>query len=272
FLIADELLGRIDSAQIEESCRPGGLLYGLIGTTESVQQNSGVISALSILIPEKVAGMEIASLIEDESVSHAVLKITVESFPWRDTSSFTSSSIALMYEALRMEGFSWDAMDAVLSISWQPSPIDAIWIDNMLKQSHLANRDAFWCKFLHDRYEAVGPVRRLIDAAFELPLGQVEADIADRWATMLLWFTAAANRRVKDCSTRAAVALLAARPEVIPKVLSRLLESDDDEIRERTLLSSYGALINAQDREVVRAITSDLQIMFRRNPLKFDNA
>ena len=272
FLIADELLGRIDSAQIEESCRPGGLLYGLIGTTESVQQNSGVISALSILIPEKAAGMEIASLIEDESVSHAVLKITVESFPWRDTSSFTSSSIALMYEALRMEGFSWDAMDAVLSISWQPSPIDAIWIDNMLKQSHLANRDAFWCGFLHNRYEAVGPVRRLIDAAFELPLGQVEAGIADRWATMLLWFTAAADRRVKDWSTRAAVALLTARPEVIPKVLSRLLESDDDEIRERTLLSSYGALINAQDREVVRAITSDLQIMFRRNPLKFDNA
>ncbi|MCG7953174.1 MAG: hypothetical protein JAZ17_17865 [Candidatus Thiodiazotropha endolucinida] len=272
FLIADELLSRTDLAKLKEECRPDGLLYRLLGTAESVQQNTGVISALSILIPEKVAGKELASLIEDESVSRAVLKITVESFPWRDTSTLTSSSTSLMYEALRMEGFSWDAMDAALSISWQPSPIDATWIDNMLKQSHLAARDAFWCGFLHNRYEAVGPVRRLIDAAFELPLGQVEADIAERWATVLLWFTAAADRRVKDRSTRAVVALLAARPEVIPIVLSRLLESDDDEIRERALLSSYGALINAQDLGVLKAITSDLQMMFRRNPLRFDNA
>ena len=272
FLVADEFLSRIDCDQLEEECQPGGLLYGLFETAESVQQNSGVISALSILIPEKVAGVELVSLVEEEQASRAALRIMVESFPWRDSASFTSSSISLMYKALRMEGFSWDAMDAALSISWQPSLIDAIWIDNMLKRSRLAARDAFWCGYLHDRYESMGTVRRLIDAAFDLPLVQVETDTAERWATMLLWFTAAADRRVKDRSTRAAVALFTAKPDIIPKVLFRLLESDDDEVRERTLLSSYGALINAQDREVVKVITRDLQRAFRENPLKFDNA
>lgn len=272
FLVADEFLGRIDCDRLEEECRPGGLLYELFETDESVQQNSGVLSALSILIPEKVAGVELANLIEEEQASRAALRITVESFPWRDPASFTSSSISLLKRAIRTEEFSWDAMDAAILISWQSSPIDAIWIDGMLKQKPLAVRDGAWCSYLHERYESMGPVRRLIDAAFELPLVQVETDTAERWATMLLWFTAAADRRVKDRSTRAVVALFTAKPDAIPKVLFRLLESDDDEVCERTLLSSYGALINAQSREVVKVITRDLQRVFRENPLQFDNA
>lgn len=272
FLVADEFLGRIDCDRLEEECRPGGLLYKLFETDESIQQNSGVLSALSILIPEKVAGVELANLIEEEQASRAALRITVESFPWRDPASFTSSSISLLIRAILTEEFSWDAMDAAILISWQSSPIDAIWIDDILKQRPLAVRDGAWCSYLHERYESTGPVRRLIDAAFELPLVQVETDIAERWATMLLWFTAAADRRVKDRSTRAVVALFTAKPDVIPKVLFRLLESDDDEVRERALLSSYGALINAHGREAVKVITRDLQRVFRENPLQFDNA
>ena len=99
-------------------------------------------------------------------------------------------------------------MDAVLSISWQSSPIDAFWIEKFLRQIPLAKRDAVWCGFLHQQYESNGTVKRLIDAAFELPLGQLDEDIKERWATILLWFTAAADRRVKDRATRAAVALL----------------------------------------------------------------
>ena len=272
FLIAGELLSRVRPENIEQAGQPGGVLHSLLKDSEAVGQNGGVVSALSILLPEQKPGVELPNLVEDASVRVAALGITVGSFPWRDPTTFSSASGSLIREALGMRDLPYDAMDAVLSVSWQPSAIDAFWLDDLLQRKPLSRRDAWWCGFLHKRYESHGPVRRLIDAAFELPLDEVQADIAERWATMLLWFTAAADRRVKGWATRAVVALLVARPEIIPAVLVRLLECDDDEVRERTLLSCYGALIVSRNVTVVNAITSRLHETFRRNPAAFDNA
>ena len=272
FLIAEEILGRMTPTNLDTVCQPGGQLHSLLSDPEVIGQNSGVVSALSILIPERMPGTELPHLIGNETVRAAVLKIAVQSFPWRDPASFSLASGSLVLEALGMRDLSWDALDAVLSVAWRPSAIDALWLDGLLKRKPLARRDAVWCGFLHDRYESVGPVRRLIDAAFELPLDQVEADIAERWATILLWFTAAADRRVKDRATRAVVAVLVARSEVIPSVLARFLDSDDDEVRERMLLSCYGALIVSRNAGVLNTITSTLHRAFRNDPMAFDNA
>ncbi|MBI3249539.1 MAG: hypothetical protein HYZ50_23805 [Deltaproteobacteria bacterium] len=272
FLIAEELWAKVVPTQLDAACRPGGSLNSLLTDRKAIGQNNGVISALSILIPEQIPGTEIPNLLEDGNIRTAVLEIAIRSFPLRDPNTFTAASRALIYEALEIEDFSWDAMDAALSVSWQPSAIDAIWLDGLLKQNLLARRDAVWCRFLHDRYESRGPVRRLIDAAFELLLDQLEVSIAERWATILLWFTAAADRRVKDRATRAVTAVLTARPKAIPNVLQRLLDSDDDEVRERVLLSCYGALIVSRDADVARTVTNTLHATFLNDPAAFDNA
>lgn len=273
FLIAVELLASIPPAHLDTASQPGGPLHSFMKDSETVGQNSGVIGALSILLPEQFSGLELPSFVEDESARAAALKITVESFPWRDPTSFSNASRPLILEGLKMRDFSYDAMDAALSMAWQPSAIDAIWLDGLLKQRLLAKRDAFWCGYLHNRYETRGhSVRHLIDAASELPLDQVEADIAERWATILLWFTAAADRRVKDRATRAVVALLTVRPEVIPNILASFLYSDDDEVRERMLLSCYSALIASRNTSVLNTITGKLHEGFRNNPAAFDNA
>lgn len=272
FLIAGELLARSALTNLDPTCQPDGTLYTLLRDQETVGQNSGIVGALSILIPEQTSGTELPNLLVNQSVRDAVLKVTVQSFPWRDPTSFSPIARSLLLEAIAMRNFSWEAMDAVLSIAWQPSAIDAIWLDNRLKRNPLAKRDAWWCSFLHSRYEAFGPVRRVIDAAFELPLDQVEADIAERWATILLWFTAAADRRVKDRATRAVVAIFVARPEVIPNILTRMLDSDDDEVRERALLCCYSALIISRNTSVLNTITHTLHTAFRSVPAAFDNA
>ncbi len=273
FLIAAELLAGITPTYLDAAFQPGGPLHSLMKDSETVGQNNSVISALSILLPEQFSGLELPSFVKDESVRAAALKITVESFPWRDPTSFSDASRHLVIEGLNMGNFSHDTMDAVLSIAWQPSAIDALWLDELLKRNPLAKRDAFWCGYLHNRYETRGrPVRHLIDAAFELPLGQVEADVAERWATILLWFTAAADRRVKDWATRAVVALLIARPEVIPSILALFLYSDDDKVRERMLLSCYSALIVSRNTRVLNTVTSTLHEAFRNNSTAFDNA
>jgi hypothetical protein len=272
FLIAEELLAKVAPTQLDAACQPGGPLNSLLTDLRAIEQNNGVVGALSILIPEQIPGVEFPNLLEDKNVRTAVLEIAVRSFPLRDPNTFTTASRTLVYEALRMEDFSWDAMDAALSVSWLPSSIDAIWFDGLLKRNPLTRRDAVWCSFLHDRYESRGPARRLIDAAFELPLDQLEISIAERWATILLWFTAAADRQVKDWATRAVTSVLTARPQVIPNVLQRLLDSDDDEVRERVLLSCYSALIVSRDTNIVPKVTSMLHAAFHSEPAAFDNA
>lgn len=272
FLIAKEILDRCESIGIETACGDDGPLGLLIKDTDVLHKNEGILSALSILIPEVYPGIEFPDLVDDEDIGRSLMRITVESFSSRDPRTFTIASKSLIQKALARKELSHNAMDALLATSWQKSTIDAFWLDELLKQKHLAVRDSYWCGYLHSRYENRGTVHRLIKAAFELSLDQLEAEVAERWATVLLWFTAAADRRVRDGATRAGTAIVNKRPEIIPYLLDRLITSDDDEIRERTLLSCYGALINTRDTTQSRNAVDTLKRLFSNNPESFDNA
>ncbi|HNP96029.1 MAG TPA: hypothetical protein PKJ63_10385 [Cyclobacteriaceae bacterium] len=272
FLVAEALLEKSKKMGLDVACQPGGLLHALFKDSDALEQNHGALAALSILVPEQIPALELPNLVDEESVRSSLLRIAVRSFPSRDPSSFSATSSHLIQEALGLKDFSSYAMDAALSTSWHQSAIDAFWLDEFLKKNQLARRDAFWCGYLHERFESHGTVHRLIDAAFELPLEQLEHDIAERWAVILLWFTAAADRRVKDKATRAVTAILTTHLKVLPSVLQRFINCDDDEIRERTLLSCYGALILARDIDLIGLVTSTLLETYRQAPEAFDNA
>lgn len=273
FLIASELLATVKPAEIHAAFQTGGALKSLFADAEVVSQNNGVISALSILLPENVApGTEITNYLHFGAVRREVLPIVVDSFASRDPSSLSFSSINLVKELLTSSSTAFNAMDAVVAISWRPSDLDAFWIDCLLKEKPLALRDAFWCGFLHDRYEHHGAVRRLIDAAFELPLDRLDGEIAERWAITLFWFTAAADRRVKDFATRAVIAVLHACPEIAPAVIRRMMEADDDAVRERVLLAVYGVMLQTRDVAVLPDVCCWLSERLETHPGEYGNA
>ena len=272
FLVASELLERSDEMGFDMACQSGGLLHSLWKDSDAIERNNGVLVALSILLPEKKRGLELPALVDNDNIRKPLVQIAVRSFPSRETTTFSSASRSLVLEALRTGKFSADAMDATLSVSWSSSTIDAFWFDRLLKRWRLAKRDAYWCGYLHDRFESQGTVKRLIDAAFELPLDRLESEIAERWSIVLLWFTAAADRRVKDRSARAAIAILTAQPKAIPDVLKRMITCDDDEVRERALLSCYGAMIVSRETDAIGRANGMLQEAYSDNPDAFDNA
>jgi hypothetical protein len=272
FMIAKALMESCEQTGIVEACQPGDPLHALMKDVDTLERNSGVLAALSILIPEAKAGLELPDLAENALVRERLLKITVGSIPSREPSTFTSASALLICEALASRDLSFDAMDAVLSTSWQSSSVDAIWVHGLLKQRPLAERDAYWCRYLHDRFESRGTVYRLIHAAFGNSVDQLDHEMAERWCTILVWFTAAADRRVKDLATRAVTAVFAAQPEIIPRVLHQLLACDDDEVRERALLSSYGAMITSRHTGVIRQVAETLENAYRSQPEAYDNA
>ena len=273
FFVAENLLGECkDIEDVYNECDPGGALHDLLKDSDAIERNRPILAALSIIVPEENFGLETPDLVGDDLVRESLLRIAIKSFPFRNPETFSDASGFLIREALDSEEISFEAMDAVLASSWKPSSVDAIWLDKLLKEKRLAHRDAYWCTYLHDRFEKRGTVYRLIKAAFELPLSRLDLDIAERWALVLLWFTAAADRRVKDEATRAATVILAAKPEAMSAVLKRLLESDDDEVQERTLLVCYGALIISRDIVRCNDVVSMLYSMFTNDPETFNNA
>jgi len=273
FVIAKALLSGIRVDDFAAACAAGGALAPYLGSVNAVADNEGVVSALSILVPEEFSpGTELPDFFNEEPVRSAVMKASIASYASRDPSTFTQKSENNLREALAMPDHSYEAMNSVLAISCESSRIDAHWLDSLLNQKRLAKRDAYWVGYLHKSYEDQGQVRRLIDSADDLPLGEMTDIVAERWAIVLLWFTAAADRRVKDSASRAVTALLRGRKNVVHIVVRRMLRNDDDAVRERTLLTAYGACILSKDASVVAATCDAVTESMGKDPTRFHNA
>jgi hypothetical protein len=271
FVIAKEILEKAKNDGLEIAFQPGGLIHDLLENKLTVNKNSGVIAALSILIAEENPNVEITNYVKDGEIIELLSFIVINSFVSRDPRTLNNYSEELVRVALRQEKYSYETMDTILAISWKKSKIDAYWISRLLKDKALASRDAYWSSYLYERYESNGVPKRLIEASFELPLDEVENDISERWCLVLLWFCAAADRRIKDWATRAVMAILENNQEIIPKLLNELLLCDDDEVKERALLCCYGSLILSRDKEICTHVVQDLISQITLNPENFQN-
>ncbi len=271
FLVASELLDRAGD-NVRGAGGDGGLLHALWIEPGALSKNRGVLTALSILIPERHPDIELACVVGDPTMREEVVQICVRALPYRHPSTFGETSVEVVEEALRTPAFSAEVTDAVLSIAWEPSAIDALWLHERLAACPLAQRDAVWCGYLYDRFETRGVVRRLIEAVYEVALEELNDDVAERWCTVLCWFTAAADRRVKDEATRAATAILTGRPTVVPRLLATFMACNDDEVRERVLLACYGALIGSRSAPVLCVVVGMLYAEYSDKPERFDNA
>ncbi|MHB8106833.1 MAG: NACHT domain-containing protein [Candidatus Cryosericum sp.] len=272
FLMAEQLWKDIAVARVSIAARNGGPLDLILHDKDTIRQHAGILEALSVVIPEHEPGHELTDLARDEPSREELVKIAVGSYPWRDLSAFSTESQHLVREALAIAGFTWKAFDVLLSISWRPSCVDATFLNSVLASYRLSYRDAWWCPYLHEQYESQGLVHRFIDAMSELRLDNVDSVEAKLLVTTLLWFTSAADRRVKDRATRAATVILIAHPEIAVETLKRMLECDDDEVRERTLLSVYGALIATRDTSTAGDVVAWLHAAIQDFPGDFDNA
>ena len=271
FLRARHLLDAV-SDSLPAAATPGGQLHHLWRTGAEADHNRDVICALSVILPETHHGCEVPALVRDPAVRHTVLGSWCDGLSSRDPRAYTETTARLAREALRSEEYAYRTMDALLANCWRSSCLDIRRISRLLRSLPLANRDARWCVHLHESYERHGSARRLIEAVLSPKLPHLEPDEAERWAEALLWFTAAADGRVRDHATRATILLLRAYPDCIESLLGSFLDCDDDIVRERTLLSIYGALLALRDPVRTSSIAFAVQERFLTDPTAFDNA
>ncbi len=270
FLVASDMLESGTNSNVSQAFRSGGRFAHLVGTVQAVRENVGLLSALSVLLPEKIRGMELSDLVEDDSIRCEVSAVVVRSLPWRTAETFLPSTREVLREMLNTDAY--EAMDAMLAISTQESEIDALWLHQVLGWLPFSKRDAFWCGYLKLGYEGNNIVHRMIEAAKDIDLQKVDEATAERWCVVLLWFGAAADHRVKDAATRAVIAILRFHAKLLPKLVRLFLSTDDDEVRERALLVAYGVLILSRDEVVLKELAEELLAAYAARPEDFQNA
>ena len=271
FLVASEILDSLTDSNISQAFKSGGKFAYLLDSTQAVEENPGLLSALSVLLPELRPGMELTDMVEDGSIQSDIAEVVVRSLPWRTAETFQGSTQQVLRRVLNSSG-AYKAMDAMLAVSTLESNIDAFWLHEVLQWLPFPKRDAFWCGYLKLGWEGSSIVRRIIEAATDIDLQRVDNSTAERWCIVLLWITAAADRRVKDSATRASLKILRLHPSLLPKLVDLFLATDDDELRERVLLIAYGALIHSRDKAVLKKLAKKLLTEYAAQPEDFENA
>ena len=272
FLVATEVLNSVAEEDLGIASQPGGLLHPWLKDTASIGTHKGVLSELSVLVAERNPGLELPDLACDPTTRDDLALIAIRALVFRNPDSLTAATTSLIRHAFGTPEQAYDAMDAVLGCSWRVSSIDAHWFHGFLAHLSMQERDACWCGYLHERFKPGAVVKILIEAVDELPVDEIEPEIAELWSIALLWFTAAADRRVKDTATRAATAIMTSATSIIPEIIDEFIDTNDDEVRERVLLSCYGAMLLSQDAEVVGKVATRLYHLYLEAPSDFDNA
>ena len=272
FLIATEILDRVRDYDLLSAARHGGPVYPWLKDRDAIQNNAGVLHELAALIPERTPGLELPDLANDSSTFDHLSLIAIRAIPFRAPFSLAASTRQMVRRGLGHGEFAFETMDSVLACCWRRSSVDAYWLHDLLSTLPMVKRDAFWCAYLLESFEAGGVVSKLIEAADELGLDDIEPELADRWVTALLWSTAAADRRVKNKATRAAVAILTNAGQIIPKLIARFVDIDDDEVRERVLTTTYAAMLLTRHEKMVHEAASMLSELYLAVPGNFDNA
>ena len=255
--LGDHLQARVLLDSISD---PDRLDADSVERLESAAREPGLAQTLSVLVPERWTGVELLDLVP--GIGGAAMPSWLESLPWRAPGSLTTRTETQLRRALSIGETIDQALDAALALAMGPrSRLDVRWLHQLLAQRPMAERDAVLCSYLHDRFAEspqTSPVLRLLEAAWSDSARRIDAELAERWITVLCWFFAAADRRVRDQATKAAVRLGEIHPATWEPVLSRFLDVDDDSIVERCLAGAYGSLMRNPDRRTLENLAGIL--------------
>lgn len=131
FLVASDMLESIKGSSVKQAFQRGGQFAHLLSTAQAVRDNAGLLSAPSVLVPEKMHGMELSELVEDDSLRSEIAAVVVRSLPWRTTETFLLSTRNVLRDTLNTPD-AYKAMDAMLAVSTQESEIDAFWLHEVM--------------------------------------------------------------------------------------------------------------------------------------------
>jgi hypothetical protein len=249
----------LDSTNPSQSFLQDGPLGLLIKSPVDCWHNLGLLEALCIQIPERIH-RELAEVASYCANFKSVRESFVKSIVWRDPSSILEATRQYINEHIRDDDDCTGLLDAFLTVSSNPNhPFNADFLHDKLKKLKLADRDARWSTFLHYQYGEHGAVDRLIDWAWSCEDKSHICDESIRLcATALAWFLTTSNRFLRDQSTKALVALLTPRIDVLRQVLAQFIDVNDLYVLERLFAVAYGCAMRSNDSAALAKLAQNV--------------
>lgn len=223
---------------------------------ENIDENKGIFEALAILIPEKF-NVEIYEIFNNMLDEKLINNLFLFSLKWRKASSFSEKTEKKIISLLRNEYFFKDTMNLIISKSIYPGfLINAEWLNNLLINIPMYQRDSWWVPYLHIMgYENNSEVKKIIDWVFKIDISKIDKKVGELWAITLTWFLTSSNRKIRDLSTKALVKIFEDKPSIIPEILEKFKNIDDEYILERFLGAICGALIRNRDFKILSQVS-----------------
>lgn len=212
--------------------RLGELVFG-----DRNYRHAGIIEAIAVQLPEGW-NVEIVELRSewDWTVQNAFQ----ESLLWREQEHFTERTFELVSHLQNED----EVRDLLVTIATEPSnKFNADYLDGLLRTVPMPERDACWTAYLNSRGEEGDPVHVLIEWANGNGFGAIEEERARLAVTVLAWFLASSNRKIRDTATKALVSLFAKRLDLARKTILSFAKVDDLYVQERLFAAAYGAVL-----------------------------
>ena len=219
----------------------------------------GLLSPLSIQIPERFEGKELVDLMPEAVFDwwdlYEITDAFSESILWRSQNAFSPRTLEL-FNRLPYHRYDDPRLKLLLQLSvLEGHPWNADMIYKNLRSREMSDRDAFWSIQLNEiGMEEEHPIYGLIDWVLSEHNLLADDETLRLTALVLIWCFAASNRLIRDRATKALTKILINRPGLFPGLLKAFADIDDLYILERLCAAAYGAVCHGVGDEHLSAI------------------
>ncbi len=210
----------------------------------------GLVEALSVQLPEQY-GLELPTVAPGLINDHTTGRAFLQSIIWRDVNAFSENTVAVLQDLLNKAIHHSRLYDTLVVVATVPNhPLNAEYLDQVLRQLTMPDHDEYWSTYLHDAYGEQGPVDRLLDWATSRNVSDqesVEDQVVELSAIVLGWMLTASNRFVRDRATKGLISLLSGRLDAVRTLVERFRDVDDPYVCERIYAVAYGVAMRSHD-------------------------
>lgn len=213
-------------------------------------QYQGLIEAFSIQLPEQI-DKELYELISVEQKSdNSFIEAFVNSLIWRKSETINEKVKEYVNQYVLQDGYTFDLFfQMVYSVASDPTHFfNANCLHRYLMQFSLADRDALWTVYLHDKDFQGSSMQRLIDWAL---LDEDKSYLSDESRLLashaLAWLFTTTNINFRDSATKALVCILENNIETITNLFISFQEVNDPYVYERICAAAYGAVLRSDN-------------------------
>ena len=247
FTVAYLLENSFDKEEPEQAFKEDGALAKYI---ENNYRHQGIVEALSIQIPE-IIDKELYDLVPvNVKVESSIAIAFINSLIWRKPETIKENVKVYINQHILKYEHTFDLFfQMVYSVSSDPEHFfNADRLHLYLMQSSLADRDAEWTTYLHDKNYQGSAMQRLIDWALQdenKSYLSVESRLLAGKA--LAWLFTSTNISFRDSATKGLVCILENNIKTIELLLIGFQNVNDPYVYERIFAAAYGAVLISDD-------------------------